>query len=107
MVKRKCNFMDYYKRLFFFLTLSLDPNTVQWLKRNMNSVFGFPEIVRFSWSSCSRILEESAVPVKWYDPVIEESNNSYKKRPVQVQKMVEKKERNFLSAYNCKTVIEL
>lgn len=76
----------------------------------MNPIFGFPEIVRFSWSSCSRILEESAVAVKWYDPVIEESTNSYKKRPAQIltsQKIVEKKERNYLSAYKCKIVIEL
>lgn len=83
---------------------------MQWLKRNMNPVFGFPEIVRFSWSSCSRILDESAVPVRWNDPVVEESN--YKKRPAtQVlsssQKTAEKKERSFLSAYKCKTVCEL
>lgn len=77
----------------------------------MNLVFGFPEIVRFSWSSCSRILEESAVPVQWHDPIIDESINSYKKRPaaqvLSSQKSVEKKERNFLSAYKCKAICEL
>lgn len=73
----------------------------------MNSVFGYPEIVRFSWSSCSRILEESAVPVQWHDPIVEESN-SFKKRPAaQVLLSGEKKEKSFLSAYKCKIVCEL
>lgn len=95
--------------MFLNFSLFIDPNTVQWLKRNMNSVFGFPEIVRFSWSSCSRILDESAVPLHWHDPIVEESN-SYKKRPSQVlssQKTVEKKEKSFLTAYKCKTICEL
>lgn len=77
----------------------------------MNKIFGFPEIVRFSWSSCSRILEESAVPVQWHDAVVEESNNnSYKKRPAQVlssTKSIEKKENNFISAFKCKAICEL
>ncbi len=33
----------------------------------MNPVFGFSEIVRFSWSSCSRILEDLAIKVNWND----------------------------------------
>ena len=66
----------------------------------MNTVFGFPEIVRFSWSSCSRILEESAVPVRCNDPVVEESN--FKKRPAthvlsSSHKSLEKKEKSFLT----------
>lgn len=101
----------YYKLFNFIIYLILDPNTVKWLKRNMNKIFGFPEIVRFSWSSCSRILEESAVPVQWHDPVVEESNNnSYKKRPAQVlssTKSIEKKENNFISAFKCKAICEL
>ena len=45
-----------------------DPNTEQWLKRNADKVFGFPEIVRFSWSSCTRILDSYAVAVNWNEP---------------------------------------
>lgn len=91
-----------------------DPNTVKWLGRNMDKVFGFPEIVRFSWSSCSRILDQSAVPVNWHDPAVEESHNSYKKRPASVVEKTsmkifteKKKERNFLSAYKCKSITEI
>lgn len=30
----------------------------------MDNVFGFPQIVRFSWSTASSILEK-AVPIEW------------------------------------------
>ena len=45
--------------------LCADPVTVSWLAANMISVFGFPSLVRFSWQTTARILEESACPVKW------------------------------------------
>ena len=74
----------------------------------MNNVFGFPEIVRFSWSSCSRILEESAVPVNWNDPI---SNDDIgKKRPAATFKSSEGKKENgktYLSAYKCKLISEI
>ncbi|RUS35145.1 ribonuclease H-like domain-containing protein [Jimgerdemannia flammicorona] len=44
-----------------------DPNTVKWLKENMDPVFGYPNIVRFSWSTCYKLLESEAVPVVWCD----------------------------------------
>ena len=87
----------------------------------MNSVFGFPEIVRFSWSSCSRILEELAVPVNWNDPSAEDDpnlQNNYKKRSVTsisskqtslkcVVSDKNEKENNYLTAYKCKNVIDI
>lgn len=89
----------------------LDPNTVNWLKRNLNTIFGFPEIVRFSWSSCSRILDELAVPVNWNDPVGEDETGSSKKRPasasISSKQSTEKKERNIFSAYKCKSLTEI
>ena len=33
-----------------------DPVTVNWLKRNLNPVFGYPEIVRFSWATIGGYL---------------------------------------------------
>ena len=42
-----------------------DPNTVKWLEDNFDKLFGFPTIVRFSWSTCDRILEQKAYKVNW------------------------------------------
>lgn len=42
-----------------------DPNTVAWLKKNAHPVFGFSSVVRFSWSSCDRILAERCAAVTW------------------------------------------
>ncbi|XP_077992740.1 ribonuclease H2 subunit A-like [Glandiceps talaboti] len=44
-----------------------DPATKKWLSSITDPVFGFPQFVRFSWSTASKILEESAVPVHWED----------------------------------------
>ena len=59
--------------------LFLDPNTVHWLKRNLDKVFGFPEIVRFSWSSCARMLDEEAVSVDWNERDEEDEPSGAKK----------------------------
>ena len=42
-----------------------DPDTKAWLQEHIDPVFGFPSIVRFSWSTASKILETGAVPVQW------------------------------------------
>ncbi|CAK0755728.1 hypothetical protein CVIRNUC_002397 [Coccomyxa viridis] len=42
-----------------------DPETKAWLQKHVDRVFGFPNLVRFSWSTCARILDTSAVPVHW------------------------------------------
>lgn len=44
-----------------------DPKTKQWLRDILDPVFGYPHFVRFSWSTCSNILEKSASLVKWDD----------------------------------------
>uniref|UniRef100_A0A8D2IY34 Ribonuclease n=1 Tax=Varanus komodoensis TaxID=61221 RepID=A0A8D2IY34_VARKO len=43
-----------------------DPKTKEWLTQNLDPVFGFPQFVRFSWSTAQTILESKAVPVCWY-----------------------------------------
>lgn len=49
------------------LTISLtDPNTQAWLKGNLEPTFGFPKVVRFSWTTVKVLLEKNAHPVKWY-----------------------------------------
>lgn len=51
-----------------------DPVTKQFLKKHMDNVFGFPQIVRFSWSTASNILEKEAVPVEWEDDDEDDDN---------------------------------
>jgi hypothetical protein len=43
-----------------------DERTKSWLLAHMDKIFGFPSIVRFSWSTCSKLLKEKAVAVDWY-----------------------------------------
>lgn len=45
--------------------LCADPVTKAWLEANMDRVFGFPDLVRFSWQTCTRMLEDRAVRVQW------------------------------------------
>ncbi|KAJ3141674.1 Ribonuclease H2 subunit A [Geranomyces variabilis] len=42
-----------------------DPNTVKWLNEHVDPVFGYPRLMRFSWSTCVKILEDKAVGVIW------------------------------------------
>ncbi|KAG2110837.1 ribonuclease H-like domain-containing protein [Suillus discolor] len=44
-----------------------DPKTQIWVKNSLDPTFGFPSIVRFSWTTVKVILEKSAHPVKWID----------------------------------------
>ncbi|XP_049938984.1 ribonuclease H2 subunit A isoform X2 [Schistocerca serialis cubense] len=42
-----------------------DPVTKKFLIENIDPVFGFPQLVRFSWSTADKILQENAVQVEW------------------------------------------
>ena len=44
-----------------------DPKTKQWLREIVDPVFGYPQFVRFSWSTCGNILDTSAPKVQWED----------------------------------------
>ncbi|KAM9251531.1 LOW QUALITY PROTEIN: ribonuclease H2 subunit A [Cariama cristata] len=44
-----------------------DPKTKEWLRRNLEPVFGFPQLVRFSWGTARELLRRGGVPVKWAD----------------------------------------
>lgn len=43
----------------------LDPKTQAWIRDSMEPTFGYPAIVRFSWSTIKVVIERSAHPVKW------------------------------------------
>ena len=42
-----------------------DPATKKFLKENLDSVFGFPQLVRFSWSTAEKIIDENCVTMEW------------------------------------------
>lgn len=43
-----------------------DENCVKWLQKSQNPIFGYPSIVRFSWSTTREILEkQNACDIKW------------------------------------------
>ncbi|OCT90463.1 hypothetical protein XELAEV_18019079mg [Xenopus laevis] len=44
-----------------------DPKTKEWLSRHLDPVFGYPQFVRFSWSTAQTILDNKATPVAWGD----------------------------------------
>ncbi|KAI6037732.1 ribonuclease H-like domain-containing protein [Pisolithus marmoratus] len=44
-----------------------DPKTQEWMKTALHPTFGFPSLVRFSWTTVKVILDKSAHPVKWID----------------------------------------
>ena len=38
-----------------------DPKTKSWLAKNRHKVFGFPNLIRFSWQTCTNILQNFGV----------------------------------------------
>lgn len=57
-----------------------DPLTKKWLKDVFDPVFGFPTVVRFSWSTARKMLQESAGSsnkdaANWFDLADEEKKN--------------------------------
>lgn len=51
-----------HRILFIFL----DPVTKKFLAGNIDPVFGFPQIVRFSWSTAEKILTDNGAEVEWF-----------------------------------------
>lgn len=49
-----------------------DPKTKAWLRKHVEPVFGFPQFVRFSWSTAQSLLEKEADGVLWEDSPSEE-----------------------------------
>ena len=49
----------------FILSLITDTRTRDWLKKIIEPVFGHPQFVRFSWSTCAEMLKKHAKEVLW------------------------------------------
>lgn len=58
---------EYKNKMFHLIHFYyLDPVTKEYLKKNIDPVFGFPSIVRFSWSTAELVLKNNAAQVDWY-----------------------------------------
>lgn len=44
-----------------------DKITQKWLRDNLDPVFGFPSLVRFSWKTSYALLEKEGCKIEWYD----------------------------------------
>lgn len=55
-----------------------DPETKNFLTTNLDKVFGFPQFVRFSWSTANVMIQKSCVPVQWED---DDENEAAKNTP--------------------------
>lgn len=44
-----------------------DPVTKTWLRDNFDPIFGFPDLVRFSWGTAEKIIIEDGYAVHWGD----------------------------------------
>ena len=44
-----------------------DPATKEWLTKHVDSVFGFPSLVRFSWATVNRLLEDCGASACTWD----------------------------------------
>lgn len=44
----------------------VDPKTKEWIKKSLDPTFGFPAIVRFSWTTVKVVLEKDGHAVEWY-----------------------------------------
>ncbi|XP_013415716.1 ribonuclease H2 subunit A isoform X1 [Lingula anatina] len=57
-----------------------DPATKKFLTDYLDPVFGFPQFVRFSWSTADLLLQKNAVSVKWEDDDDDDQNDKKRKK---------------------------
>jgi len=53
-----------------------DPVTKAFLTKNIDHVFGYPQLVRFSWSTAGKFLQEHCAVVEWSDEEEDQSGAS-------------------------------
>ncbi|XP_021361251.1 ribonuclease H2 subunit A-like [Mizuhopecten yessoensis] len=44
-----------------------DPNTKKFMNDKLDKVFGYPQFVRFGWSTASQLIEKQGYPAEWED----------------------------------------
>uniref|UniRef100_T1I159 Ribonuclease n=1 Tax=Rhodnius prolixus TaxID=13249 RepID=T1I159_RHOPR len=55
-----------------------DPETKKFLMNNIDQIFGFSQLVRFSWSTAEKVLEENAITVEWDEEDLPKQTRSMK-----------------------------
>jgi ribonuclease H2 subunit A len=73
-----------------------DPNTKKWLTKNCDKIFGFPNIVRFSWKTTTNILKDHSEVLKWENHNDEDDDKRNKKPTNQPEIMSVQKHEYFL-----------
>ena len=63
-----------------------DIYTVNWLKRNFNEIFGYPNFIRFSWKTVSNIFKEKNCSCEW--------ENYNEEEELEKEKKMKKKKKN-------------
>ncbi|XP_074603414.1 ribonuclease H2 subunit A [Brevipalpus obovatus] len=63
-----------------------DPKTKKFLDKNLDSIFGFPSITRFSWATVSTILDDKAVGCRWKEQPGDDDEPKNGKKPVKTSK---------------------
>jgi ribonuclease H2 subunit A len=53
-----------------------DPKTKAWMEAHMDKVFGWPDVVRFSWLPAKDALQAGGVPVEWEEDVVEDEKQA-------------------------------
>jgi len=43
-----------------------DPVTKKFMASSCDRVFGFPQFVRFSWSTATKVMDKNGVAFKWW-----------------------------------------
>lgn len=47
------------------------------MSSHVDRVFGYPSIVRFSWSTAKDIIQKECVDVDWYVPSVQSNGDGY------------------------------
>ena len=80
-IQKQSTFLNIRLLCVVCVVLCEDANTKKWLRQHIDPVFGFPSIMRFSWKTCDKLLEEQTVPVQ-FPELLDERQQAvlYKKR---------------------------
>ncbi|CAD7923197.1 unnamed protein product [Amoebophrya sp. A120] len=52
-----------------------DKQTIKWMGKNVQHVFGFPKLVRFSWETTDKLMEKNCAKVEFYEELETELAN--------------------------------
>eukprot|EP01098_Paradermamoeba_levis_P006742 TRINITY_DN2805_c0_g1_i2.p1 TRINITY_DN2805_c0_g1~~TRINITY_DN2805_c0_g1_i2.p1 ORF type:complete len:236 (+),score=53.49 TRINITY_DN2805_c0_g1_i2:122-829(+) len=59
-----------------------DPITKTWMRSNLDPVFGFPSVIRFSWKTTDTLLKSKAVSVTWGTDEDQENESGHRNKRI-------------------------